>query len=690
MKRQLFIFVFIIIGLCMGGGLVGCGANNQNNTPAVHTHNFSVWKTITEPTCEETGLRALFCPDDDQYEQTEVIPALGHDYIINSRKDATCVNDGWIRWVCSHNSEHTFIEEITKLGHDDGEWVTTLEPTCEEEGEKELRCTRDGTVLDAAKIPALGHLWADEWESSLKYGMPYETNHCLHDYSHMRRRDISVEIEINTPTTKQMPAGYSWFNFTTDGGGYYKLTVDYTGGTEIVANLFYTVNDNVIFTNPSETQIGQGETNVRILEPNAKYYIEVLNFLESAVSVTFEVVKVEMPALPFGVWSDEFTLAHNETISYEVMIETAGYYRMFMVDNAYSYVNLYNANDPETVALGGDIKWMNPGRYFIKVVGRLGSSSAVTQIIGKVRIEHLTDALAAADDLILGSEFSVTVDMIGEWYKINLDTDSFVYWSGDISAANAAIITDTGLEPLGGIFYANTDYYVCFWVRELTDVTVNITVGTVDTADAYELTLDARTEEIAVVGHKLFKFTADTDMAVIYTLWCSNTDTRAGLYDPDISPFSHYSMYNLFYNCQSSVVNVKAGVKYIFVNGNGLQNIRLLVNRLETVLNNADEIEIDTLNIIENLDSIGRWFKVEIEDDGNYKLCFATESHSCQGYLYSDDDFTYSKAGVTAYTNELTYSPERALTAGTYYIYVSLGWLLGSGDIAVGLFYTII
>lgn len=47
-------------------------------------------------------------------------------------------------------------ETLTKLGHDAGEWVTTVKPTATTRGQAELRCTRDGFVLDTKELPILG------------------------------------------------------------------------------------------------------------------------------------------------------------------------------------------------------------------------------------------------------------------------------------------------------------------------------------------------------------------------------------------------------------------------------------------------------------------------------------------------------------------------------------------------------
>jgi len=51
-------------------------------------------------------------------------------------------------------------DEIPALGHDEGKWVTTVEPTFFKSGKAELRCTRDQYVLDTKILPQIIPIWS--------------------------------------------------------------------------------------------------------------------------------------------------------------------------------------------------------------------------------------------------------------------------------------------------------------------------------------------------------------------------------------------------------------------------------------------------------------------------------------------------------------------------------------------------
>ena len=106
------------------------------------------------------------------------------------RKDATCTEDGWVKYGCTYESdryatapEHNYqwTETIPALGHDwkdngdanhicdrdhvtaahtYGEWTTVKEATCTAAGQKQHTCTECGHV-ETEVIPATGHHWVD-------------------------------------------------------------------------------------------------------------------------------------------------------------------------------------------------------------------------------------------------------------------------------------------------------------------------------------------------------------------------------------------------------------------------------------------------------------------------------------------------------------------------------------------------
>ena len=131
------------------------------------------------------------------------------------RKDATCTEDGWVKYECTYESdryatapEHIdeWTETIPALGHDwkdngdanhicdrdhvtaahtYGEWTTVKEATCTAAGQKQHTCTECGHV-ETEVIPATGHHWVDKGDGThtcpdcgATEGQPFNTNSAL-------------------------------------------------------------------------------------------------------------------------------------------------------------------------------------------------------------------------------------------------------------------------------------------------------------------------------------------------------------------------------------------------------------------------------------------------------------------------------------------------------------------------------
>ena len=83
-KKRIMVLVCLLVLFCVFG-LVSC--NNEKpedktngNETAEHVHTFGEWETVTEPTCTTDGLKKRVCSVCED-EETEIIPALGHDFV---------------------------------------------------------------------------------------------------------------------------------------------------------------------------------------------------------------------------------------------------------------------------------------------------------------------------------------------------------------------------------------------------------------------------------------------------------------------------------------------------------------------------------------------------------------------------------------------------------------------------------
>lgn len=104
----------------------------------------------TEPTCTAEGSLTRTNSISGATE-TSPLKMLEHQYEVSETVEPTCTEDGKKVYTCAICGD-SYEEVVDKLGHDTGEWVVAAEPGWFHEGTKELRCTRDGAVLNTGVI----------------------------------------------------------------------------------------------------------------------------------------------------------------------------------------------------------------------------------------------------------------------------------------------------------------------------------------------------------------------------------------------------------------------------------------------------------------------------------------------------------------------------------------------------------
>lgn len=117
--------------------------------PATGEHDYQVTDS-TDSTCTEKGSVTYTCSVcGDTY--TEESDFTDHDYKEVETKDETCTEDGYTKYECIVCGD-SYEDVIKATGHDDGEWTVTKDASFFEKGEKELKCTVCGKVLDTEEI----------------------------------------------------------------------------------------------------------------------------------------------------------------------------------------------------------------------------------------------------------------------------------------------------------------------------------------------------------------------------------------------------------------------------------------------------------------------------------------------------------------------------------------------------------
>lgn len=125
-----------------------------------HTNSAAVRENETPAACTESGSyeEVVYCTKcNAEISRTAKTTApLGHATVHHEAQAATCTEKGWEAYeTCSRCSYTTYVER-PKLGHDWGEWNTTIEATEDAEGEQTRTCRRCDQT-ETVPIPKLPH-----------------------------------------------------------------------------------------------------------------------------------------------------------------------------------------------------------------------------------------------------------------------------------------------------------------------------------------------------------------------------------------------------------------------------------------------------------------------------------------------------------------------------------------------------
>ena len=109
-------------------------------------------------TCTDIGYEEYDTCSRCDYSTYEEISAMGHtDGQWITDKEATCTEDGSKHQVCSVCEATIKTETLTKLGHTDGQWITDKEANCTEDGSKHQVCSVCEATIKTETLTKLGH-----------------------------------------------------------------------------------------------------------------------------------------------------------------------------------------------------------------------------------------------------------------------------------------------------------------------------------------------------------------------------------------------------------------------------------------------------------------------------------------------------------------------------------------------------
>ncbi len=108
-----------------------------------------------DPTCDEQGYIEHKCNRCQDIYKTDFIASLGHIYVHHKGLEPTCMTNGYQPYDTCERCDYTTYEEIRMLTH--SYTVTTIEPTCEEQGYDLKQCIRCEYHFKTKKVKPLGH-----------------------------------------------------------------------------------------------------------------------------------------------------------------------------------------------------------------------------------------------------------------------------------------------------------------------------------------------------------------------------------------------------------------------------------------------------------------------------------------------------------------------------------------------------
>lgn len=127
------------------------------------------WTVTKEPTCTTSGSKENTCRDCGKTE-TRYIRRLGHDNVVVSHTEGTCIQNSVTVYHCNRCGEDTTEYTKTPENHKTGDTTITVEATCVSEGGKYYQCEYcHKAVGEPIEVyPATGKHTASDWITETK------------------------------------------------------------------------------------------------------------------------------------------------------------------------------------------------------------------------------------------------------------------------------------------------------------------------------------------------------------------------------------------------------------------------------------------------------------------------------------------------------------------------------------------
>jgi hypothetical protein len=193
------LFAITVLVTAIVFGMAACDDGGTDT----HTHEWGAWTVTKAATCIEAGEESRECKLDGTHTEKRSIPLDPAAHVWGDwdvKTPATCTEDGVGTKKCSLCGEESPSNVIPALGHD-YVWTVKTAATCVGEGEETGTCSHDTThtTMRAIAIDPNAHDW-DEWTVTAPtlISASVETRECKHDPSHTETLTVGDSLPITT------------------------------------------------------------------------------------------------------------------------------------------------------------------------------------------------------------------------------------------------------------------------------------------------------------------------------------------------------------------------------------------------------------------------------------------------------------------------------------------------------------
>ena len=129
-----------------------------------NAHSWNSGVVTTNPTCMEKGVKTYTCTHNSAHTYIEDVAINENAHAWNEGEvttEPTCSAVGAKTFTCTHNSAHTKTEDVAidTNAHAWNEGAVTTDPTCTEKGVKTYTCTHNSAHTKTEDVNALGHAY---------------------------------------------------------------------------------------------------------------------------------------------------------------------------------------------------------------------------------------------------------------------------------------------------------------------------------------------------------------------------------------------------------------------------------------------------------------------------------------------------------------------------------------------------